>query len=520
MDGNVLTVWGQFFKSFIDRTTMYRLMLYYLLALFIAALSLSAVGYLHISLSSLLWSASVLAISSWLSNKLFARVFGAVANVDASLITGLILALVLAPTSLSDIAGSVTLAAVAVIASASKYILAFRKKHIFNPVAFALALSALLLGVQTAWWASGSLFLIPFILIGGLMVAYKLQKFDLITAFFAASLITVATISPNFVAGVQAAFLYSAILFFAFVMLTEPLTMPNTRALRIVYGILIGVLFIWSPSIGSLHFSPELALIAGNLFAFFAEQKGRYTLSLIKRNQLASGIYEYIFHSDCKIIFKSGQYLEWTLGGVPYDNRGNRRFFTIASAPEEDGIALGTRFPDEPSPVRDKDSVSPGRLLVGVSNGASAFKRTLAELPVGGVVSASSLGGDFTMPKDTRKKLAFIAGGIGVTPFASMARHCIASGESRDAILLYSSKTASEVAYQDVFKNAERVGWRAVYRIGAIDSEFIKREVPDYLERLFYISGPPGMVDAMKKMLIELGVSRFSIKTDFFPGLA
>jgi len=101
-----------------------------------------------------------------------------------------------------------------------------------------------------------------------------------------------------------------------------------------------------------------------------------------------------------------------------------------------------------------------------------------------------------------------------------MARHCIATGENRDAVLLYSSKTDSEVAYQDVFSNAGRVGWRTAYHIGVIDAEFIKQEVPDYSERLFYISGPLGMVNAMKKMFLGLGISRFNIKTDFFPGLA
>lgn len=499
MFGNRNSLWGeQILKSFIDRTTMYRLMLYYLLVLFIAALATSAAGYLNISFSALLWSIAVLVISSWLSNKFFARIFGAVTNVESSLITGLIFAFVLVPVAFSDIAGSMTLVAIAVIASASKYVLAFRKKHIFNPVALALALSALLLGVQTAWWVSGSLALLTLIIIGGLIIAYKLQKFDLVLAFFATSLITVAFVSPNFISGVQATFLYSAIFFFAFVMLTEPQTMPNTRAMRVVYGILVGALFIWSPSIGSLHFSPELALIVGNLFAFIVGQKGRYTLSLIRRNELASGIYEYIFQSDRKIIFKSGQYLEWTLDKVPYDNRGNRRFFTIASASGEENIALATRFSDKPS----------------------AFKKTLAELPVGAVIYASSLGGDFVMPKDTRKKLAFLAGGIGVTPFASMAQHCIKANEQRDAILLYASKSESEVAYRDIFTSASRNGWRTVYRIGAIDAELIKREVSDYSERLFYISGPPGFVSAMKNLLINFGISRFNIKTDFFPGFA
>src|SRR3989344_1420715 len=262
MEGNVLTVWGkQSIKSFIDRTTMYRLMLYYLSTLFIAALALSVIGYLHIPSSSLVWSAFILVVSSWLTNKLFSSVFGAVTNVESSLITALILALVLSPIEFSDVNGSIILATVAIIASASKYILVFRKKHIFNPVALALVLSVYLFGVQTAWWASSNLAVLILIILAGLIIVYKLRKFDPIFAFFASSFITIALVSPNFTEGIQSAFLYSAIFFFAFVMLTEPQTMPNTRVLRVAYGALVGALFIWAPSIGFLHFSPELALV-------------------------------------------------------------------------------------------------------------------------------------------------------------------------------------------------------------------------------------------------------------------
>jgi ferredoxin-NADP reductase len=260
----------------------------------------------------------------------------------------------------------------------------------------------------------------------------------------------------------------------------------------------VGALFIWSPHIGSFYFSPELALVVGNLFSYLVSPKGSYIFSLVERRTLANGIYEFIFSSDRKLIFKSGQYLEWTLDGVPTDNRGNRRFFTVASAPEDAIVMIGTRFSDKPS----------------------AFKRTLAELTVGAIISASSLGGDFIMPKDKKRKLAFLAGGIGVTPFASMARHCITSSEARDTVLLYSSKTEEEFAYRDVFASASRSGWRTYYQIGIIDAGLIQREIHDYAERLFYISGPPSMVDAMKHTLINLGVSRFNIKTDFFPGLA
>jgi ferredoxin-NADP reductase len=342
------------------------------------------------------------------------------------------------------------------------------------------------------------------------MLVYKLRKTDLVLAFGATVVVVTAFTSLHPISGVWNMFLHSSLFFFAFAMLTEPLTMPPTRTLRIVYAVMVGILFAPAAHLGSFYFSPELALVAGNLFAYFASPKGRHMLSLVERRMLANGIYEYLFHSDRPLHFIPGQYIEWTLGGVPLDNRGNRRYFTLASAPEEPFVALGVRFYDNPS----------------------AFKRTLAALPTGGQISVASLAGDFTMPKDANKKLVFIAGGIGVTPFASMARHCIASGKSRDAILLYSSKTASEIAYQEIFTGAARVGWRTVYALsneesfisgayhGFIDAELVKREVPDYSERLFYISGPPGMVTAMKKMLLGIGVSRLNIKTDFFPGLA
>ena len=45
-------------------------------------------------------------------------------------------------------------------------------------------------------------------------------------------------------------------------------------------------------------------------------------------------------------------------------------------------------------------------------------------------------------------------------------------------------------------------------------------EIKDFKERTFYISGPPSMVDGIKKSILNLGVSHSHIKTDFFPGFA
>jgi ferredoxin-NADP reductase len=294
-------------------------------------------------------------------------------------------------------------------------------------------------------------------------------------------------------------------------MLTEPLTMPPSRLLRIAYASIVAFLFAPNIHLGTFYFSPELALLVGNIFVYLVSPKGRFMLTLIGKNKIADGTYEFVFMPDRPFTFKPGQYLEWTLGHRFSDDRGNRRFFTIASSPTEKTVRLGVKF------------YAP----------ESSFKRALWNMEPSSVASASHIAGDFTLPHDKKKKLVFIAGGIGVTPFRSMVQYCMDTKDARSIVLLYSNKTASEIAYKDVFDKAEReIGMKTVYALtdvpvpvpdthtGFIDGALIAQEVPDFKERIFYLSGPHSMVTAFEKTLREMGVSRFHIKTDYFPGFA
>ena len=142
-------------------------------------------------------------------------------------------------------------------------------------------------------------------------------------------------------------------------------------------------------------------------------------------------------------------------------------------------------------------------------------------MPLGGKLMASQLTGDFTLPLDVTQKIVFIAGGIGVTPFRSIIKYLLDTHQSRPIVLLYSTKSAAEVAYSDIFTQAQReLGIKTVYQIGRIDEAMIKTEVPDYKKRLFYLSGPHSLVNAFEMLLHQLGVSRRNIKIDFFPGYA
>lgn len=485
----------------LNRITMYRLVLYYLSALVVAAGVLGLVGLLAINAANLAFSTAVILGVCWLANTLFARGFGAATNVESVWITGLILVLLISPVTPTNYAGVAFLIFASAWAMGSKYILALGKRHIFNPAALGIALSALLIGQFATWWVGASV-LLPLVLLGGLLVVRKLKRFDLVLSFAVVALMTtVLTSGGSSVATViRETLLGSSLFFLGLVMLTEPLTMPPGRWPRIAYGALVGLLFAPNIHIGGFYLTPELALLAGNLFAYTVSPKGRAVLTLVGRRAIGTDTYEFQFRPDKPIQFRPGQYLEWTLPHASPDSRGNRRFFTIASAPEESTINLGVKFYEPPS----------------------SFKRALAQMQRGDLLSAAHLSGDFVLPKDTKEKLVFIAGGIGITPFRSMVAHLRTTHDTRDIVLVYANREGEHVAYKDFFDDAAReLGIKTLYTAGtSVDGAFLRREIPDYASRTFYISGPRGMVEAFKTILRSLSVSRFRIKTDYFPGFA
>ncbi len=157
--------------NLLNRVTMYRLVLYYLIFLVVVAFLLSVANVFSFDPFALLLTIAFLLIVSAIANRIFSRTFGVPANVESVYITALILALIITPLhSWSDLW---FLFWAAVLSMASKYILAIKGKHLFNPAAFAVAVTYYAINQSASWWV-GSGPMLFFVVVGGLLVVRKL----------------------------------------------------------------------------------------------------------------------------------------------------------------------------------------------------------------------------------------------------------------------------------------------------------------------------------------------------------
>ena len=226
---------------FLDGITMYRLVLYYLIVLLVVAALFGQFGRLGYQPVAIVLSALYLVAVCVVSNAVFARILNAPANVESAYITALILALIIAP--VSSLHNALFLTAAGGLAVASKFVLAVRNKHLFNPAAIAVLLTSLGAGQTATWWI-GNVALLPFVIAGGLLVVRKIRRFQMVLTFFVVTFLSTiisSQLTGHHVSGsLQQLLLHSSLFFLGFVMLTEPLTTPPTAKKRTWYAALVG----------------------------------------------------------------------------------------------------------------------------------------------------------------------------------------------------------------------------------------------------------------------------------------
>jgi ferredoxin-NADP reductase len=503
---------GRALRSTVDRVTgritMYRLVVIALLVLWAAALAVSLAGQIFYTPLEILASGFVAIAATYLTSLGFAAVFRVKAHPESSLITGLLLLFLFRPTT--DLQELSTIALAALIASASKYLLAIRRRHIFNPAAIGAVVVSVLQLNFAAWWIATP-WLLPVTAVAALLILYRTHRLTMGLTFvaIAAALITYTGVSNGtaLLPALGTAFSSYPIVFLAGFMLSEPLTLPPRRWQQLALAAVVAVL-LWVPfSVGPFYTSPELALVVGNLLAFTVGQRRGIRMSYLGRTALTPTSWEFEFRPLRPLRFAAGQYMELSLPHTNADPRGLRRIFSISSAPgDRDVVRFGMRVPEV----------------------SSSFKRAILELTPGDTVTATSIGGDFVLPRDTARPLLFVAGGIGITPFVSHLSQLAATGEQRDVVLVYSSSSADEVAYVERLSGASRVllvsptppddlppnvTWLGA---GPLTGELLLAAVPDAQVRDAFVSGAPHVVHTLRTALRRAGVRR--VKADYFSG--
>lgn len=494
--------------TLLGRVTMYRLMIYCLGFLVLLAVVFGATGAIGFKPTAMLASLAVLLIVTYLSNRIFAALFLVTPHSESSIITALLLFFVLQPSSEPKILFQLALGAL--FASASKYLLAIRGRHIFNPAAVGAVWLTLFHFYLALWWV-GSPILVGFTAVLAIVILYRTRRTEVgvVFAVVAAAIMVTRNLMDGgtFADVMKYVFAQTPLVFFAGFMLSEPLTLPPARWQQLSVAALVGILFAIPITIGEFQLGPESALIVGNAVAFLFGQRKGVELVMTAKRALTPSSMEFAFRPTRSLGFRAGQYLELTVPHHGMDSRGARRAFSIASAPQDAGdVKIGIKIAEK----------------------GSSFKRALCELDVGDVVRATGVAGDFQLPKDSSKPLLLVAGGIGITPFASQLA-ALDPDHRRDIVLIYVSGDPAEVGYLDIL---QRSGARVVVlsrtaapnlpagfenvTAAVLDHDQLRSVVPDIDRRHVYVSGPPGLVDSISGAARKLKAR--SIKKDYFSG--
>ena len=502
------------FDQLLGRVTMYRLVVLALVLLVVLAFWLSLIGVLPYEPQDLAISLLVLLGAAYLSNRLYAALFAVQPHSESTVITALLLFFLLWPSS--EPVELLALALAAAFASASKYLLAVRGRHIVNPAAIGVVFVTVLGLTGGVWWVATG-WMLPAVAVLAFLVAYRTRRLPMVGLFLAiaAGLIISFRLGAGdgIGAALEYAFVSTPMVFFAGFMLTEPLTLPPLFRQQLAVAAGVGVLFALPNLVtvgpeSVIVLSPELALVLGNVAAFLLGQRRGIALTLREKRALGPTTAEFVFTSDDPVNFRPGQFIEVTVPHRRPDSRGIRRVFSISAADSAAGtVSFGIKIP---------------------AQGSSSFKRTFADLPPGTRIQATSVGGDFVLPDDPAKPLLMAAGGIGITPFISHLAEIADPAAPRDAVLLYAISDPEEVPYVDVLAaSGLRVvlvapraprnlpdGWEVV--TGRLTREVLADRVPDIAERHAYVSGPPAMVNDVSAALRSLNAKK--VRTDAFTG--
>ncbi len=233
------------------------------------------------------------------------------------------------------------------------------------------------------------------------------------------------------------------------------------------------------------------------------------SVKLVKKEEIANGTMAFYFEKPEGFEFRAGQFADYTLINPPEtDEEGNTRSFSLITAPYEEHIGAATRMRD------------------------TALKRVLKDISIGTEVKLDGPYGDFTLHKAETTPAVFLIGGIGVTPVRSMVAQATHDKTAHKITLIHSNRTPADMPFMADFERLAQENPNFTYipaasdsspedwqgEQGRVDEAMIKKYVSDLNSPTYYLSGPEGMVKAMRQLLVGLSVNEDNIKTEEFAG--
>ena len=236
-----------------------------------------------------------------------------------------------------------------------------------------------------------------------------------------------------------------------------------------------------------------------------------YLVELKNRIQLAERTMAFEFEKPQCFTFKGGQSIDVTLINPPEtDGEGNRRAFSLASAPHERLLSVATRMRD------------------------TAFKRVLGALPTGSQVKIDGPFGNLVLHHDEARAAVFLAGGIGITPMRSMLLQATREHLRHRVFLFYSNSRPENAPFLEELDRLQRQNPNYTFvptmtairgsdrswqrETGQIDQVMLAKHLEGVASAIYYMAGPSGMVRAMHTLLNSMGVDDDDIRTEEFVG--
>lgn len=204
------------------------------------------------------------------------------------------------------------------------------------------------------------------------------------------------------------------------------------------------------------------------------------------------------------LMYKAGQYMFVT---IKSDDKEIMHPFSISSSPTEEGyIEFTKKFTTH------------------------EYSLALKEVKPGDWARIDAPHGKFTFEGE-HPKIALLTGGIGITPFRSIIKNFADKQLDSNIVLFYGARQPNQIVFRDELEklqsqnenlklvfvvNEPDKDWKG--SVGNITDDLVKKEAPDFKERIFYACGPPGMVQAMIKLMKDLGLPESQLKLESFAG--